>query len=76
MQLHLLVPTGFEHTFKMRLRAWYKRMGYTEVSAEGDGEHGEGSTESKGKDVASEFPELAPLLAGPALFYVFEKKLF
>ncbi|KXJ88302.1 hypothetical protein Micbo1qcDRAFT_214963 [Microdochium bolleyi] len=61
LQLHLLVPAGRPHPFKQRLRGWYERMGYVET--------GRG-------DFAGAFPALAPLLAGPALYYRFEKVLF
>lgn len=60
MQLELLVPLSFEHAFKTRLQTWYTRLGYQLVKL--------GSFEK-------EYPELAPLLAGPAEYRVFEKEM-
>ncbi|RYP34035.1 hypothetical protein DL767_004477 [Monosporascus sp. MG133] len=60
VQLELLFPTAFEHAFKARLQRWYARMGYAEVRL--------GS-------FADDFPCLAPLLAGPCEYRIFEKRL-
>ncbi|KAI1399069.1 hypothetical protein F4819DRAFT_435554 [Hypoxylon fuscum] len=59
-QLDLLVPTHFEHVFKARLGAWYARLGYQVVGR---------------RDFALDYPRLAPLLAGPTEYRVYEKKL-
>ncbi|XXG99380.1 hypothetical protein Hte_005717 [Hypoxylon texense] len=59
-QLDLLVPTHMEHAFKVRLGAWYGRLGYTMVGS---------------RDFALDYPHLAPLLAGPTEYRVFEKTL-
>ncbi|KND93104.1 hypothetical protein TOPH_02116 [Tolypocladium ophioglossoides CBS 100239] len=59
MQLELLVPTSFEHAGKARMQAWYLRMGYRVVKL--------GSFQE-------EYPALAPLLAGPADYRIFEKE--
>jgi ribosomal protein S18 acetylase RimI-like enzyme len=59
-QLELLVPTGWVHPWKTRLRAWYERLGYRVVrTAEFD-------------EVA---PQLRPQLATPCEFLVFTKPL-
>ncbi|RYP91943.1 hypothetical protein DL770_001917 [Monosporascus sp. CRB-9-2] len=60
MQLELLFPTAFEHAFKARLQRWYARMGYAEVRLQ---------------SFADDFPCLAPLLAGPCEYRIFEKRL-
>ncbi|RYP70667.1 hypothetical protein DL771_005271 [Monosporascus sp. 5C6A] len=60
MQVELLFPTAFEHAFKARLQRWYARMGYGKVRL--------GS-------FADDFPCLAPLLAGPCEYRIFEKRL-
>ncbi|KAK7752025.1 hypothetical protein SLS62_005988 [Diatrype stigma] len=60
VQLELLFPTGFEHAFKVRLAGWYGRMGYEQMCV---------------RDFADDHPELAPLLAGPCEYRVFEKRL-
>lgn len=60
MQLELLVPTTFNHAFKERMQAWYLRMGYEIVNL--------GQFEK-------EYPALAPLLAGPTEYRIFEKPL-
>ncbi|KAI4859840.1 hypothetical protein F4820DRAFT_138719 [Hypoxylon rubiginosum] len=59
-QLDLLVPTHVEHAFKARLGAWYGRLGYRMVGS---------------RDFALDYPRLAPLLAGPTEYRVFEKTL-
>lgn len=60
MQLELLVGDGWTHPLKERLGQWYGRAGYKLVRT--------GSVEES-------FPRLAPLIAGPALFRVYEKVL-
>ena len=60
MQLELLVPTTFNHGFKNRMQAWYLRMGYSIVQL---GQFGQ------------RYPALAPLLAGPTEYRIFEKAL-
>jgi GNAT superfamily N-acetyltransferase len=60
MQLELLVPTTFNHGFKERMQAWYMRMGYRLVQL---------------AQFEQEYPALAPLLAGPAEYRIFEKAL-
>ncbi|RYP09630.1 hypothetical protein DL764_001172 [Monosporascus ibericus] len=60
VQLELLFPTAFEHAFKARLQRWYARMGYAEVRL---------------RSFANDFPRLAPLLAGPCEYRIFEKRL-
>ncbi|RYP51202.1 hypothetical protein DL768_003408 [Monosporascus sp. mg162] len=60
VQLELLFPTAFEHVFKARMQRWYTRMGYAEVGL---------------RSFAEDFPCLAPLLAGPCEYRIFEKKL-
>ena len=60
MQLELLVPTGWVHPEKERLRSWYTRLGYRVVrSAPFD-------------EVAA---HLAPQLAVPCEFLIFRKRL-
>ncbi|KAI2620732.1 hypothetical protein GGS26DRAFT_307001 [Hypomontagnella submonticulosa] len=59
-QLELLVPTHFEHAFKVRIGAWYARLGYQIVGR---------------RDFALDYPHLAPLLAGPTEYRVLEKTL-
>lgn len=60
MQLELLVPTTHRHAFKERIGAWYLRLGYKPVRV-GQFNH--------------DYPALAPLLAGPTEYRVFEKAL-
>ncbi|RYO92666.1 hypothetical protein DL762_001569 [Monosporascus cannonballus] len=60
VELELLFPTAFEHAFKARLSRWYARMGYEEVCL---------------RPFANDFPRLAPLLAGPCEYRIFEKRL-
>lgn len=60
MQLELLVPTTFEHALKVRMQAWYLRMGYQIVSL---------------RDFADDYPMLAPELAGPTDYKIFQKQL-
>ncbi|KAI0379201.1 hypothetical protein F5Y04DRAFT_272071 [Hypomontagnella monticulosa] len=59
-QLDLLVPTHFEHAFKVRLGEWYARLGYQIVGR---------------RDFALDYPHLAPLLAGPTEYRVLQKTL-
>lgn len=60
MQLRLVVPTSFEHAFKMRLRAWYLRMGYRAVGF---------------ASFQHEQPALVPLLSGPVDVAIFERDI-
>ncbi|WP_240377102.1 GNAT family N-acetyltransferase [Bacillus piscicola] len=60
MQLELLVPEEGSHPTKVTLENWYTRLGYLPVRAE---------------TVAASFPKLAPLLATPCQFKVFQKEL-
>lgn len=59
-QLDLLVPTHFEHAFKVRLGAWYSRLGYKIVGS---------------RDFVADYPKMAPLMAGPTEYRVHEKTL-
>ncbi|PTB62448.1 hypothetical protein BBK36DRAFT_1129444 [Trichoderma citrinoviride] len=58
--LDILVPTSYDHPLKTRMQAWYKRLGFRETRL---------------ADFAEEYPALAPLLSGPVVYRVFEKKL-
>ncbi|KAK1251389.1 hypothetical protein MKX07_006868 [Trichoderma sp. CBMAI-0711] len=58
--LDILVPTTYDHPLKTRMQAWYKRRGFRETRL---------------ADFAEEYPALAPLLSGPVVYRVFEKKL-
>ena len=60
MQLELLVPRGWQHPTKVFLDEWYRRIGYRVTRTTG---------------VAESEPELAPLLAVPCEFVVYEKSL-
>ncbi|KAI0552079.1 hypothetical protein F4679DRAFT_97001 [Xylaria curta] len=60
MQIELLVPTTFESAHKVRLQAWYERMGYVVVA---DGDFG------------ADYPHMIPVLLGPVEYRVFEKNL-
>jgi GNAT superfamily N-acetyltransferase len=60
MQLELLVPRTWSHPSKEFLDAWYRRMGYTVI---------------RRTSVDDLQPELAPLLATPCEFVVYEKPL-
>jgi N-acetylglutamate synthase-like GNAT family acetyltransferase len=60
MQVELLFPVEFEHAFKMRLQAWYTRMGYVQV---------------KLGIFLDDYPQLAPLLRGPCEYRVSKKSL-
>ncbi|KAK5662665.1 hypothetical protein OQA88_8581 [Cercophora sp. LCS_1] len=60
MQCELLVSLEFEHPFKVRLQAWYKRLGYQVVKSE---------------DFGKDYPHLAVHLMTKAELRVFEKAL-
>jgi GNAT superfamily N-acetyltransferase len=60
MQLELLVPRTWRHPMKAFLDEWYRRLGYRPVRT---------------TDVDETEPELAPLLATPCEFVVYEKPL-
>jgi len=60
MQLELLVPRGWAHPEKERLRAWYSRLGYRVVRS------------APFADVAA---HLEPRLATPCAFLIFQKRL-
>lgn len=60
MQCELLVSTEFEHPFKMRMHAWYERMGYKVVRI---------------GDFGGEYPHLKPCLVTDVEFRVYEKPL-
>ncbi|KAI0841412.1 hypothetical protein F5Y06DRAFT_219384 [Hypoxylon sp. FL0890] len=60
VQLDLLVPTHFDHPFKKRLDVWYTRLGYKIVGR---------------RDFALDYPDLAPQLAGPTEYRMYEKTL-
>ncbi|KAL7790338.1 acyl-CoA N-acyltransferase [Trichoderma ceciliae] len=60
LALDILVPTSYAHPLKTRMQAWYMRLGFQEVRL---------------ADFAEEYPALAPLLSGPVVYRLFEKKL-
>ncbi|KAK3315694.1 hypothetical protein B0H66DRAFT_269406 [Apodospora peruviana] len=60
MQLELLFPRDWHHPFKTRLADWYGRAGYELV---------------RSVDMVHQFPQIAPALAKPADFRVYQKKL-
>jgi GNAT superfamily N-acetyltransferase len=60
MQLELLVPRGWTHPTKQFLAAWYTRLGYR-VARTGT--------------IDEAYPALAPLLATPCDFVIYEKDL-
>ena len=60
MQLELLVPKGWVHPEKERLRSWYTRLGYQVVRS------------APFEQVAA---QLAPQLATPCEFLIFHKRL-
>jgi hypothetical protein len=60
MQLELLVPRDWTHPTKEFLAAWYGRMGYR-VARTGT--------------IDEAYPALAPLLATPCDFVIYEKDL-
>jgi ribosomal protein S18 acetylase RimI-like enzyme len=59
-QLEVLVPTGWVHPWKVRLREWYERLGYRVVRT------------APFDEVA---PQLRPHLATPCEFLIFRKPL-
>ena len=62
MRIELLFPTAAEHAFKVRLAAWYSRMGYAE-------------TANSPRSFFDAYPAYAPLLAGVCDYRVYEKRL-
>jgi GNAT superfamily N-acetyltransferase len=60
MQLELLMPQTWSHPVKDFLRAWYERLAYRQVRT---------------ADFADDYPALAPLLATPCDYVIFEKPL-
>ncbi|KAI8947970.1 hypothetical protein F4801DRAFT_558566 [Xylaria longipes] len=60
LQIELLVPTTFKSAHKVRLQAWYERMGYVLVSM---------------GDFGADYPHMIPLLLGSVEYRVFEKDL-
>lgn len=60
MQLDLLVPESWTHPAKARLDAWYTRIGYKLIYTDG---------------FNARFGRAEALLAGPAVFRVYEKVL-
>ncbi|KAI1826018.1 hypothetical protein F4861DRAFT_498751 [Xylaria intraflava] len=60
IQIELLVPTTVESAHKVRLQAWYEKMGYAVVAM---------------GDFAADYPHMVPLLLGPTDYRVFEKSL-
>ncbi|KAM0261323.1 hypothetical protein ACHAQJ_002354 [Trichoderma viride] len=60
LALDILMPTSYAHPLKTRMQAWYIRLGFQEVRL---------------ADFAEAYPSLAPLLAGPVVYRVFEKRL-
>jgi hypothetical protein len=60
MQLELLVPREWRHPSKVFLDEWYRRIGYRVVSS---------------TSVEDLHPQLAPMLATPCRFDVYEKSL-
>jgi hypothetical protein len=59
-QLEVLVPTGWVHPWKVRLREWYERLGYRVVRT------------APFDEVA---PQLRPHLATPCEFLIFRKPI-
>jgi ribosomal protein S18 acetylase RimI-like enzyme len=60
MQLEVLVPREWTHPSKEFLKAWYRRVGYRLVRTGG---------------LEDAYPDLAPLLATPCNFEIYEKPL-
>jgi GNAT superfamily N-acetyltransferase len=60
MRLELLVPRAWSHPAKEFLAGWYSRIGYRAV---------------RRGTVEESYPELAPLLATPCDFVIYEKSL-
>ena len=61
MQLELLVPRTWRHPSKVFLDGWYRRIGYRVI---------------RRTSVEELQPDLAPLLATPCEFAVYEKPLY
>lgn len=60
MRLELLVPVGFEHSFKKRLQDWYARMGYKLI---------------KLGVFQEDYPHIALMLTKACEYRIFEKEL-
>jgi GNAT superfamily N-acetyltransferase len=60
MQLELLVPRTWRHPSKVFLDEWYRRIGYQVT---------------RSRDPADAHPDLAPMLATPCEFVIYEKPL-
>jgi N-acetylglutamate synthase-like GNAT family acetyltransferase len=60
MQLELLAPRDWSHPTKVFLDAWYTRIGYRPV---------------RSSSIEESYPQLAPLLATPCDFVVYQKPL-
>jgi GNAT superfamily N-acetyltransferase len=60
IQLELLVPRGWVHPSKVCLHEWYTRLGYRPVRT---------------GTIGDSYPQLAPLLATPCDFVVYNKDL-
>ena len=60
IQLELLVPRTWRHSSKVFLDGWYRRLGYRVIRT---------------ANVADAYPELAPMLATPCEFLIYEKPL-
>jgi GNAT superfamily N-acetyltransferase len=60
MQLELLVPRGWTHPTKAFLDTWYRRIGYRPVRTGA---------------IDESYPQLAPLLATPCDFVIYQKAL-
>ncbi|KAI0508785.1 hypothetical protein F5B22DRAFT_384418 [Xylaria bambusicola] len=60
MRLELLFPVHFQHEGKLRLQAWYEKLGYVLIEL---------------RDFEKAYPRLFELLSGPTEFRVYEKKL-
>ncbi|KAH6606230.1 acetyltransferase gnat family domain-containing [Trichoderma cornu-damae] len=58
--LDILAPSSHAHPLKTRMLAWYQRLGFVQVRL---------------GDFAEEYPDLAPLLSGPVVYRLLEKKL-
>lgn len=58
--LDILMPTSYDHPLKTRMHAWYLRLGFQQVRL---------------GDFGDDYPALVPLLSGPVVYRVFEKKL-
>jgi GNAT superfamily N-acetyltransferase len=60
MQLELLTPKTWTHPTKQFLHEWYTRIGYQTVRT---------------SSIDEQYPDLAPLLATPCDFVIYQKKL-